>query len=139
LAKESRFTFSDIYIFVFLHGISHIVRLRAQSPRLLNLLKTSDYNFMELEASYRAECTSSATPVIVYVFDYSHPSRCKLSLTCGFVCISLMINVVDYLSMCLLAICISLEKYLQVSWPFLIGLSVFLLLGSKSFFCIYNI
>ena len=139
MAKESRFTFSDIYIFVFLCGISHIVRLRAQSSRLLNLLKTSDYNFMELEASYRAECTSSPTPVIVYVFDCSHPSRCKVVSHCGFVCISLMTNVVDYLSMCLLAICISLEKYLQISWPVLIGLFVFLLLGSKSFFYIYNI
>ena len=50
-----------------------------------------------------------------------------------------MTNVVDYLSMCVLAICISLEKYLQISWPVLIGLFVFLLLGSKSFFYIYNI
>ena len=50
-----------------------------------------------------------------------------------------MTNVVDYFSMYLLAICVSLEKYLQISWPFLIGLFVFLLPGSKSFLCIYNI
>ena len=120
-------------------GISHIVRLRAQSSRLLNLLKTSGYNFLELEADYRAECTSSPTPIIVCLFDCSHHSRCKVVSHCGFVCISLMTNVVDYLSMYLLAICVSLEKYLQISWPFLIGLFVFLLPDSKSFLCIYNI
>ena len=52
-------------------------------------------------------------------FDDGHPDWCKV-ITSPHICLPLIISSVEHLSMCLLAICISLEKYLFISSHFFI-------------------
>ena len=54
---------------------------------------------------------------IICLFYYSHPSSCEVVVSLVLlICIFLMTNNVEHLDMHLLAICISLEKCLFISY-----------------------
>ena len=58
--------------------------------------------------------------VLFVLFDSSHPNGFEVISHCGFYLHSLMINDIEHLPMCLLAICISsLQKLIEMFCPFL--------------------
>ena len=73
--------------------------------------------------------TSMSTLVIIHLLDYSHSCKCEMALHVVLICISLKINDVEGIFLCLLAHCVSsVDKCLHKSFThILMGLLVFFL------------
>ena len=71
------------------------------------------YQFISLPPVHKGSpFTRSSPPLVVSsLFDESHSDRCEVISHCGFD-VHLMVNSVEHLLLCMLAICVSLEKCL---------------------------
>lgn len=111
------------YMYSLLLGTNLGVKLLGRRIKLFNQLSNFQILFQKsgctilhsLQHEGSNISTPLPTPVLVCLFDYSHPSGCKVPFL---MCISLMANDIEYLLVWVLAIRISsLEKCVLIFFP----------------------